>query len=203
MRRRWSRQSSVLSEGRWSCRIIFSECGLSRDTRIPCLCSRRRVLYLSTESTDELHEARARVFLDRLFRWTILDRRAISSLPSESAPPPFPLCQVFPPVNPGVISRIRDSDGIVYGARSLLSFLLCGRSRWLFLCLMPAALMAGIGSLWSSICVSLIAVGVGEAVAETDCAKVGGPRGCGSGRSGSSADIFAESSFLSRGRCSC
>lgn len=31
---------------------------------------------------------------------------------------------------------------------------------------------AGIGSLWSSICVSLIAVGVGEAVAETDCAKV-------------------------------
>jgi cathepsin L len=67
----------------------------------------RRVLYLSTEETDELHE-------------------------------------VFPRVNPVVLARVGAADAVVYG----------------------------IGSLWSSICPSLIPAGVGEAVAERDCAKV-------------------------------
>ena len=67
----------------------------------------RRVLYLSTEETDELHE-------------------------------------VFPRVNPAVLQRVGSADAVVYG----------------------------VGSLWSSICPSLIPAGVGEAVAARDCAKV-------------------------------
>ena len=67
----------------------------------------RRVLYLSTEETDELHE-------------------------------------VFPRVNPAVLARVQTADAVVYG----------------------------VGSLWSSICPSLIPAGVGEAVAARDCAKV-------------------------------
>jgi 2-phospho-L-lactate transferase/gluconeogenesis factor (CofD/UPF0052 family) len=67
----------------------------------------RRVLYLSTEETDELHE-------------------------------------VFPRVNPVVLARLHTADAVVYG----------------------------VGSLWSSICPSLIPAGVGEAVAARDCAKV-------------------------------
>ena len=67
----------------------------------------RRVLYLSTEETDELHE-------------------------------------VFPRVNPAVLGRLATADAVVYG----------------------------VGSLWSSICPSLIPAGVGEAVAARDCAKV-------------------------------
>jgi cathepsin L len=67
----------------------------------------RRVLYLSTEETDELHE-------------------------------------VFPRVNPAVLARLQSADAVVYG----------------------------VGSLWSSICPSLIPAGVGEAVAARDCAKV-------------------------------
>jgi len=67
----------------------------------------RRVLYLSTEETDELHE-------------------------------------VFPRVNPMVLGRVATADAIVYG----------------------------VGSLWSSICPSLVPAGVGEAVAARDCAKV-------------------------------
>lgn len=67
----------------------------------------RRVLYLSTEQTDELHE-------------------------------------VFPRVNPAVLARLQSADGVVYG----------------------------VGSLWSSICPSLIPAGVGEAIAARDCAKV-------------------------------
>ena len=67
----------------------------------------RRVLYLSTEETDELHE-------------------------------------VVPRVNPAVLARLQTADAVVYG----------------------------VGSLWSSICPSLIPAGVGEAVAARDCAKV-------------------------------
>ena len=67
----------------------------------------RRVLYLSTEETDELHE-------------------------------------VFPRVNPAVLQRIASADAVVYG----------------------------VGSLWSSICPSLVPAGVGEAVLARDCAKV-------------------------------
>ena len=67
----------------------------------------RRVLYLSTEATDELHE-------------------------------------VFPRVNRQVLERIGTADAVVYG----------------------------IGSLWSSICPSLVLSGVGEAIAERDCAKI-------------------------------
>lgn len=67
----------------------------------------RRVLYLSTEDTDELHE-------------------------------------VFPTANPAIMARLSSADAVVYG----------------------------IGSLWSSICPSLVAAGVGEAVAQRDVAKV-------------------------------
>ncbi len=67
----------------------------------------RRVLYLSTEDTDELHE-------------------------------------VFPRLNPVVRTRLESADAVVYG----------------------------VGSLWSSICPSLIPAGVGEAIAARSCAKV-------------------------------
>ena len=79
--------------------------GSSADAPLPSPV--RRVLYLATEETDELHE-------------------------------------VFPRVNAEVLSRIGAADAVIYG----------------------------VGSLWSSICPSLIPAGVGEAVVRSEGAKL-------------------------------
>ena len=100
-----SHPSAASSSGHGGMLVVDKTRGSTSELPLPSRV--RRVLYLSTEETDDLHE-------------------------------------VFPRVNHQVLARVGTADAVVYG----------------------------IGSLWSSICPSLVLSGVGESIADRDCAKV-------------------------------